>query len=97
MSSVNFTRPDNVLISSSLCPALVHCIMAPEEWLARSDHMPIVTALSTAPVIQTEMPRPNYRVADWEVVRTGLALRLEALDAQEESAGPLSFSLTWMH
>ena len=60
--------------------ALVHCVTVPEEWPARSNHIPIVMALSAAPEIQTEVPRPNYRAADWEVVRAEMALRLKELE-----------------
>ena len=84
MSSGNYTRLDNVLMSSSLCPALICCTTVPEEQLARSDHMPIVMALSAAPKIQTESPRPNYRGVDWEVVRAEMVLRLEELEAGED-------------
>jgi len=84
MSSGNYTRPNNVFVSSSLSAPMVYCNMVPDERPARSDHMPIVMVLNMAPTTQTEKPRANYRAADLEAVRVELAVQLEGLDVLED-------------
>ena len=57
----NYTRPNNVLASSTICPLIVWCTTIPEEQPARSDHMPIVTVIQAPSKVQTDTARPNYR------------------------------------
>src|SRR5882672_6605922 len=68
----------------ALSATMVCCNTVPEEQPARSDHMLIVTILNAAPETQMEMPRANYRAADWEAIRAELAARLEELEVQED-------------
>ena len=56
LTSGNYTRPDNMFISSSLGDTIVHCKTLPEEHLARSDHIPIAMHLNIGLTTQTEPP-----------------------------------------
>src|SRR5882724_7269334 len=56
LASGNYTRPNNVFISSSLTDTIVHCKTLPEECLARSDHIPITTHFNIRLTTQTEPP-----------------------------------------
>jgi len=91
----NYTRPDNIFISSSLCLAVVRCNTVPEDRPARKAHIPIVTVINAAPEVQTEAPRTNYRVADWDEVRLEMALRLEQLDVHEDIHTVASSTRFW--
>ena len=84
MALGKYTRPDNILMSSSLLPSLVHCMIVPEEPPARMDHMLILTVLHASPEIQPDATRPNYKAVDWEAVREELVVKLEDLDMQVE-------------
>jgi len=54
-----------------------------KEQPARSDHLPTVTVIDMEPEVQVEMPRPNYRVTNWDEFREVLAGRLVGLEAGE--------------
>jgi len=83
LSTSNYTRSDNVLVSSSLANAVMHCNTMPEEWPMRLDHMAIITQLDTSAEAQPVTPHPNYRLADWKKVRERLAAKLEMLQSGE--------------
>jgi len=51
----------------------VQCNTALEEWLARSNHIPVTMVLNAAPETSTDAPRTNYRAVDWEAVRQELS------------------------
>jgi len=91
MSTGNYTCPDNVFISASLCGAVTKCHTVPEEWPARADHMPIVTFLETGPECQTKPPRLNYWAAEWDAVRDELSARLNELDAEGSISTEVEF------
>ena len=75
-------RPDNIFMSDVLCNATVKCTTVVEEWPARSDHLPIVT-INMEPVVKAEVPRPNFRVTNWNKFRMVLADRLVGLEPEE--------------
>jgi len=83
LASGNYTRPDNIFISSSLMDATIYCQTLPEDHLARSDHIPVITHLNVGFVTQTEPPWPNFKAADWKEFRKVLSARLEGLEAQD--------------
>ena len=84
LTSGNYTRPDNVFISSSLTDTIIHCKTLPEECPARSNHIPITTHLNIRLTTQTEPPWPNFKATDWEEFRKELSARLERLENQDD-------------
>src|SRR5882724_3259922 len=83
LASGNYTRPDNIFISSSLMDTAIYCKTLPEECPARSDHIPVVMHLDVGFSTQTEPPWPNFKAADWKELRKVLLVRLEGLEAQD--------------
>jgi len=83
MLTGNYTHPDNFFVSTSLCGAVMKWGMAPEEQLARTDHMPVITLLDTGLMCQTEPPSLNYQAGDWDMVIDELMVRLRKLEAGE--------------
>ena len=81
MALCDYTKPDNVFMSSSLCTAVVFCNTNTKEWPVRSNH--IITIINVDPEIQMETPRADYRAVDWEAIRVELALKLEELDGKK--------------
>jgi len=77
LSTSNYTRPDNVLVSSSLANAVMHCNTMPEEWPMRLDHMAIITQLNTSAEAQPVTP------CNWKKVRKRLGAKLEMLQLGE--------------
>jgi len=76
-------RPNNVFMSDVLCNTTVKCAIVPEEQPARSDHLPIVIIIDVEPVVKAEVPRPNFRVTNWNKFRMVLADRLVGLEPEE--------------
>src|SRR5882672_434169 len=87
----NYTRPDNVFISSTLTDTLICCTTRPDERPARTDHFPIVTQLDTGADTQADVPQPNYRCANWDKVRKELAVRLAMLHLEEHIHSEVGF------
>jgi len=79
LSMGNFTRPDNVFISSAIVGHLVQCSTLPDERPARSDHIPIIMELDLEVNEWAEPPCPSFRLADWKAVRETLMAKLTAL------------------
>src|SRR5882724_9700853 len=52
--SGNYTRPDNIFISSSLMDTTIYCKTLPKDCPARSDHTPVIMHLDVGFVTQTE-------------------------------------------
>jgi len=44
---------------------VIECKTIPEELLARTDHMPIITTLDITPGRQEETPKHNFKATDW--------------------------------
>ncbi|EUC55854.1 reverse transcriptase from transposon X-element protein, putative, partial [Rhizoctonia solani AG-3 Rhs1AP] len=78
-SSKNYTRPDNVFISSPLIDSLVSCNTIPASRPPCTDHFPIATTLDITP---TEVPRiikPNFKKTNWPLFRQVLEGKLAEL------------------
>jgi len=60
LSTGNYTRPDNVYISSLMAGHMIRCITLPEERPERTDHIPIVTEVDMSLEAKTESPCPNF-------------------------------------
>jgi len=84
LASGNFTRPDNVFTYNTLAMAIVKCTMIPEEWPARTNHLPIIITLDMEPNSRAEAPNFNYRAMDWDNFKKELASRLGELEVGEE-------------
>ncbi|KAF8601242.1 hypothetical protein BDV93DRAFT_402811, partial [Ceratobasidium sp. AG-I] len=78
-SSKNYTRPDNVFISSPLAESLISCSTCPETRPPCTDHLPIATVLDVTPLQACHTPRPNFAKADWHLYRSRLKELLASL------------------
>jgi len=83
MATRNFTQPDNVFVSSSICEHVLECKTAPEEWPARTDHMPVITMLDMGPGRHEESPKPNFKAADWDKVQKEMSKKLKSLSSAD--------------
>jgi len=63
LATGNYMQPDNIFISTLLTNALTYYFTIPEEQLARTDHIPIVTKLDIGVDTQMTSPCPNFRRA----------------------------------
>jgi len=85
LSTRNFTRPDNVFISSSIVGHLICCRTLPDERPARADHIPIISELDLELDEQEETPCPNFKMAEWKAVRELLTAKLMVLGPAQET------------
>jgi len=69
LASGNYTRPDNVFISSSLAVHIWQWAVMLIDCQVSTDHFPIVTDINTGLDTQIDPPQPNFRGADWNAVR----------------------------
>jgi hypothetical protein len=80
-STKNWTRPDNVFMSTNALDVLVKCTTVPEEKATCMDHVPIDTTLDF-PVTNLKSVSQisfNFRAADWEGFKDTLAQKMAAL------------------
>jgi len=66
LSTRNYMRLDNMLISSSIVGHLIHCRTLPEKRPARADHIPIIMELNLEVDEWVEPPCPNLKMANWK-------------------------------
>lgn len=78
-SSKNYTRPDNVFVSSPLYNTLIRCDTAPDSRPPCTDHIPVCTEIDASPSLVNPSARPNFAKADWDLYRARLAELLEDL------------------
>ena len=81
MSTGNFTRVDNVLLSDTLLNTVIKCTTRPENLPPRTGHFPIETVLDiSAPLVDVELWR-DFRQVDWEDFIKTFRTRLGRLPA----------------
>jgi len=88
LSTGNYTRLDNVFISTPLINHVMECCTAARERLARTNHIPIVTELDITTDAQKETSQPNFKVADWKKVKKMLGHKLKGLETREDIHTP---------
>ncbi|EUC54311.1 reverse transcriptase from transposon X-element protein, putative, partial [Rhizoctonia solani AG-3 Rhs1AP] len=71
-SSKNYTRPDNVFLSTCLLDSLVSCDTAPASRPPCTDHFPVATILDTTPAEAPRVTKPNFKKTDWPTLRQTL-------------------------
>jgi len=101
LATGNHTRLDNIFISSKLVGSIIRCAMLPDERLARSDHIPVVTEVNTQLEEWMAPLHPNFRLVDWKEVRERLSNRLEVLSEKvclsvEELLGQSCTKQQWL-
>ena len=79
LASGNYTRPNNVFISSSLAVNIQKCAVMLTDCPVRTDHFPIVTDINMGLDTQIDPPWPNSRATDWNMVREAMAVCLSEL------------------
>src|SRR3979490_2417567 len=87
MSTGNFTRTDNIFISTDMIQTILSCNTVPEQQPAKSDHLPVDTVIDISPAIVAYTSRANFRQVDWEDFSRGLqeCLRGSAAEAEPTS------------
>ncbi|QRW06107.1 Reverse transcriptase from transposon X-element protein [Ceratobasidium sp. AG-Ba] len=83
----NFTRPDNVFLSSSLSMGLVSCNTLPDCSPPNTDHLPIVTEIAAEPLKSPEVERWNFKDMREEEFRRILRLGLDRLAGKPYAEG----------
>jgi hypothetical protein len=77
-STKNWTRPDNVFMSTNALDVLVQCTTVPEDKATCTDHVPIDTILDLTVVKSAPQVSFNFRATDWDDFKNALARKLEA-------------------
>ncbi|KAI0055117.1 hypothetical protein BV25DRAFT_1769449, partial [Artomyces pyxidatus] len=77
-SSKNWTRVDNVWVSSDLSPHVLQCTTKPDQRPPKTDHVPILTDLDIVFDVATSTPRHNFHMTDWTLFQQTLSSALEA-------------------
>jgi hypothetical protein len=72
-SSGNWTRPDNVFISSHVKDKVITCDAEPLHCPPKADHLPIMTKIDIKLYAARKMEKRNWRMVDWEEFRKELA------------------------
>ena len=93
MSTVNYTRTDNVFISANLLDKIIICTTIPEDQPAKSNHIPIDTTLESNTTAATTKPKYNYRQIIWEDFNKILKTKLEESTTATDPASKEDFNL----
>ncbi|KEP45734.1 putative reverse transcriptase from transposon X-element protein [Rhizoctonia solani 123E] len=89
-STKNYTRPDNVFLSTALTESLISCNSAPASRPPCTDHFPIATTLDISPTEAPRITKRNFKKTDWtefrRVLKEGLGNLpgLRRIGSQEE-------------
>jgi Endonuclease-reverse transcriptase len=91
MATGNYTRTDNIFISSALAENLVSCKTIPEDQPPKTDHFPVDTMIKLSVRTSTQTPRPNYRQVDWKEYNKTLKVKLKEAIDKPSPATPQQF------
>jgi hypothetical protein len=91
MATGNYTRTDNVFISSDLVENLISWKTVPEDQPPKMDHFPIDTVIELSIKTSAQRPRPNYRQVDWKKYNKALKAKLEEAIDTPALATPQQF------
>lgn len=77
----NYTRCDQVFISTEALDSIITCKPNSETWPANTDHIPISTTLDLSPIHSNPPLRFNWRATDWAKLTPALKTELERIPA----------------
>lgn len=76
-STGNYTRVDNIFMSSSITNLVSTCKTAPADQPVKTDHFPIITTINTTPCRSTPQTLLNFKTVDWEKFNNKLSTLLK--------------------
>ena len=77
MLTGNYTRTDNVFMSSTLTERLITCTTVPEDQPAKSNHFPIDTTLELKVHTTENKQKFNFHETDWKIFSELLESKLQ--------------------
>ncbi|KAG1851430.1 hypothetical protein DFJ58DRAFT_728870 [Suillus subalutaceus] len=75
----NLTHPDNVFCSAQLQHTFTTCTVEYHLRPVVTDHFPIISSIDLNPDRINDIPRHNYREADWDVINKALSEQLRSI------------------
>ncbi|KAF8193037.1 hypothetical protein BJ912DRAFT_848774 [Pholiota molesta] len=87
-SAGNYTRPDNVFVSSDITEWIMECRTQQKDKPPTADHFPIVTNLEFLTTDSHNELTRNWRATDWGKFRTELTAQLRNIPAPRELQSP---------